>query len=176
MLFFMNLYPFNHQFPNIHPSAFVAPSADLIGNVVLCENASVWYQCVLRADINRIHIGPATNIQDGSIIHLEDKISSHVTVGHRAIIHACTIQDECLIGMGSIIMDGAIIGAQSIVGAGSLVTMGTKIPPGSLVLGSPAKVVKSLDTHTRKEIRQWAEKYVAILHHYREEGIKTPIT
>jgi len=176
----MSLHSFQGHFPTIHPSAFVAPSADIIGSVNIGENASVWYQCVLRGDINHIEIGPGTNIQDGTVIHLEDTqgstLGAYVTVGHRAIIHACTVEDESLIGMGAIIMDGAVIGAQSIVGAGALVTMGTKIPPGSLVLGSPAKVVKSLDPQARKEIRRWADKYVNIIQHYREEGLHSPPT
>ena len=154
------------QKPTIHPTAFVAPSADLIGHVTLEEESSVWYQTVLRGDINRIHIGPRSNIQDGTVVHLADDyaavIGELVTVGHQAMIHACTIDNEVLVGMGAIILDGAEIGARSIIGAGALVTGGTKIPPGSLVLGSPGKVVKQLDLDAQKKIRTWAEKYIAV--------------
>ena len=160
----MNL--FFARTPTIHPTAFVAPSADVMGDVTLEEESSVWYQTVLRGDINRIHIGPRSNIQDGTVVHLADDypviVGELVTVGHQAMIHACTIGDEVLIGMGAIILDGAEIGARSIIGAGALVTGGTKIPPGSLVLGSPGKVVKTLDLEAQKKIRTWAEKYVGV--------------
>src|ERR1700689_2070081 len=134
--------------PTIHPTAFVAPRADLVGDATLAEEASLWFQPVLRPDINRIVIGPRSNVQDGSVVHLADDygvyVGELVTVGHKAILHACTVADEVLVGMGAIILDGAEIGARSIIGAGALVTGGKKIPPGSLVLGSPAKVVRTL--------------------------------
>ena len=156
--------------PSLHPTAFVAASADLIGHVTLEEEASVWYQAVLRADINRIHIGPRSNVQDGSVVHLADDypvlIGELVTIGHKAVIHACTIHDEVLVGMGAIILDGAEIGARSIIGAGALVTGGKKIPPGSLVLGSPGKVVKQLSWEEQADIANWAKKYVALSRYY----------
>ena len=159
--------------PSIHPTAFVAPGADLIGDVTLEEESSVWYQTVLRADIQRIHIGPRSNIQDGTVIHLADDygtvVGELVTVGHKALLHACTIHDEVLVGMGAIILDGAEIGARSIIGAGALVTGGKKIPPGSLVLGSPGKVVKQLDLTEQAGIRTWATKYVEVSRYYREQ-------
>ena len=152
--------------PAVHPTAFVAPSASVMGHVTLEEESSVWYNTVLRGDINRIHLGPRSNIQDGSVVHLADDypvvIGELVTIGHMAMIHACTIGDECLIGMGAIILDGAEIGARSIIGAGALVTGGTKIPPGSLVLGSPGKVVKTLDLDAQAKIKTWAQKYVGV--------------
>ena len=152
--------------PQIHPSAFVAPGADVIGDVTLGEESSVWYQAVLRGDINRIVIGPRSNVQDGAVVHLADDYGAYVgelvTVGHKAIIHACTIADEVLVGMGAIVLDGAEIGARSIIGAGALVTGGKKIPPGSLVLGSPAKVVRTLSLEEQAGIKVWAEKYVAV--------------
>lgn len=158
------------QLPDIHPSAWVAPGAALIGHVTLEEEASIWYHTTLRGDINRIHIGPRSNIQDGSVIHLENDIPTIVgelvTVGHKALLHACTIQDEVLIGMGAIILDGAEIGARSIIGAGAIVTKGKKIPPGSLVLGTPGKVVRQLDLQEQQEIRHWAEKYVTLSRYY----------
>ncbi|EDY22101.1 ferripyochelin binding protein [Chthoniobacter flavus Ellin428] len=158
--------------PRIHSTAFVAPGADVIGDVTLEEESSVWFQSVLRGDINRIVIGPRSNIQDGSVVHLADDYGTYVgelvTVGHKAILHACTIGDEVLVGMGAIVLDGAEIGARSIIGAGALVTGGKKIPPGSLVLGSPAKVVRTLTLEEQAGIKVWAEKYVALSKQYRE--------
>jgi len=160
--------------PTIHPTAFVAPSANLIGDVTLGEESSVWYQAVLRGDINRIVIGPRSNVQDGALVHLADDygtvVGELVTVGHKAILHACTIGDEVLVGMGAIVLDGAVIGARSIIGAGALVTGGKEIPPGSLVLGSPAKVVRALSLEEQAGIKVWAEKYVALSRAYRERA------
>ncbi|MCK5923280.1 MAG: gamma carbonic anhydrase family protein, partial [Methylococcales bacterium] len=131
-----------------------------------------WYHCVLRADIQSISIGLGTNIQDGTVIHLASdqgtSVGSYATVGHKALLHACDVEDEVLVGMGAIIMDGARIGARSIVAAGSLVTKGTVVPPGSLVMGSPAKVVRSLDLDEQKNIRSWAEKYIQVSKEHRE--------
>ena len=136
------------------------------GNVVLGEETSVWFHTVLRADIQRIVIGDHSNIQDGSVVHLDSQygttVGEWVTVGHRAILHACTVDNEVLVGMGAIILDGAEIGARSIIGAGALVTGGKKIPPGSLVLGSPAKVVRELSLDEQKDIKRWAERYVTL--------------
>ena len=152
--------------PQIHPSAFVAGSADVIGRVTLEEESSVFYNATLRGDINEIVIGPRSNIQDNAVVHLADDYGCYVgelvTVGHSAILHACTVKDEVLVGMGSIILDGAVIGERSIIGAGALVTGGTIIPPGSLVLGSPAKVVKTLSLDEQAQIKTWAEKYVRV--------------
>ena len=166
---------FAHK-PSIHPTAFVAPTAAVIGHVTLEEESSVWYHTVLRADINRIHVGPRSNIQDGSVVHLADEypviIGELVTIGHKAMIHACTIGNECLIGMGAIILDGAEIGPRCIIGAGAVVTGGMKVPEGSMVLGTPGKVVKTLDLAAQKKIKTWAEKYVGVskrfLEHVRE--------
>jgi carbonic anhydrase/acetyltransferase-like protein (isoleucine patch superfamily) len=156
--------------PDIHPSAFVASSAQLIGDVTVGENASIWYQTVLRGDINSIVVGPNSNIQDGTVVHLADdygvEIGEFVTCGHKAMVHACKVDDEVLIGMGAIILDGAEIGAQSIIGANALITNGMKVPPGSMVLGTPAKVVRALDAGQRKSIKSWAEKYVEVSRHY----------
>lgn len=150
--------------PEIDPSAFVAKSADVIGRVKIHENASIWYNATLRGDINEIVIGARSNVQDNVVIHLSDDYGCYVgelvTVGHSAILHACTVKDEALIGMGAIILDGAVIGERSIIGAGSLVTGGTIIPPGSLVLGSPGKVVKTLSPEEQAKTKDWALKYV----------------
>lgn len=157
--------------PTIHPSAFVAPGAAVVGDVTLGEESSVWFHTTVRADINRIVVGPRSNVQDGAVIHLADDfgtlVGELVTVGHKAILHACTIEDEVLVGMGAIVLDGAEVGARSIIGAGALITGGKKIPPGSLVLGSPAKVVRTLSLEEQAGIKVWAEKYVALSRAYR---------
>lgn len=160
--------------PSIHRSAYVAPGAVVIGDVTLGEESSVWPTAVLRGDINRIVLGARSNVQDGAVIHLADDfgttIGELVTVGHRAILHACTVSDEVLIGMGAIVLDGAEIGARSIIGAGALVTGGKKIPPGSLVLGSPAAVTRALSSDEQAGIRVWAERYVQLSRIYLERG------
>ena len=153
------------QEPQIHKSAYIASGAVVIGAVSIGENASIWHNTVLRADINSIEVGEGSNIQDGTIVHLADdllvSIGRYVTIGHAAMIHACEIQDECLIECRQQ-LDGALIGQQSIIGAGALVTKGTIVPPGSLVLGAPAKVVRNLEEEERHDIRTWADKYVAV--------------
>lgn len=152
--------------PQISESAYVAEQATLIGDVTVGEQASVWPGCVLRGDINSIDVGARSNIQDGTVVHLSDEfgvvIGEDVTIGHAAIIHACTIEDECLIGMGATVMDGSVIGRRSIVGANSLVTSGTVVPPGSLVIGSPAKVVRSIPERQQESLKGWAAKYVVV--------------
>lgn len=160
----MAIESFLDHHPDIHPTAFIAASADIIGRVTLHEETSVWYNATLRGDINEITVGPRSNIQDNAVIHLADDYGCHigelVTVGHSAILHACTVKNEVLIGMGAIVLDGSVIGERSIIGAGALVTGGTIIPPGSLVLGSPAKVVRTLSLDEQSKIKDWAVKYV----------------
>lgn len=150
--------------PRVAPSAFVLPTATVVGDVTLGSESSVWHGAVLRGDINRIIIGAQTNLQDGVIVHLADAypaiVGQRVTIGHGAIVHACAVDDEVLIGMGAIILDGAEIGARSIIGANALVTGGMKIPPGALVIGSPAKVVRQLAIDEQTKIKSWAFKYV----------------
>ncbi len=160
--------------PVLGRDCYVAPSAVLIGDVRLGDQASVWPQCALRADINFIEIGAGTNIQDGTVIHLADehpvRVGRHVTVGHRAVLHACAVEDECLIGMGAVILDGAVVGANSIIGANSLVTQGTVIPPGSLTLGTPARVIRTLSPEEQAGLRRWAEKYITVAAAHRSNG------
>lgn len=160
--------------PDVHSSAFIAPSATVLGAVSLGEESSVWFNAVVRGDINSIAIGPRSNVQDGAVIHVADafgtSIGELVTVGHLAIVHACTVHDEVLVGMKAVVMDGAEIGARSIIGAGALVTAGTKVPPGSLVLGSPAKVVRTLSLDEQNSIKVWAERYVALSRVYLERN------
>ena len=149
--------------PDIAAAAFVATDAQIIGDVRLGKDSSVFYGAVLRGDIESIHIGEATNIQDGCIIHLADDLGARVgawcTIGHAAIIHACTVGDECLVGMRAVILDGAEIGDQCLIAAGALVTQRMKIPPRSMVMGTPAKVVRSLNEAEIVSLRQSAEKY-----------------
>ena len=158
------LIEFHGKRPQVADDVFLAPNAVLIGDVTIGAGASIWFGAVLRGDFGSIAIGPGTNVQDNAVIHLADDfpclIGSWVTVGHSAIVHACTVGDECLVGMGSVILDGAVIGAQCLIGAKALVTPGTQIPEGSLVLGSPAKVVRALTAQERATLRVWAEKYV----------------
>jgi gamma-carbonic anhydrase len=158
--------------PTIHPTAWVMPGATVIGDVTLEEESSVWCGAVLRGDINRIVIGPRSNIQDNAVVHLDTDypttVGELVTVGHNAIVHGCNIESEVLVGMGAIILDGVEIGARSIIGANALVTLGTKIPSGSLVLGSPAKIRRSLSLDEQKDIARWAWSYVESAKHFRE--------
>ena len=152
--------------PDVARAGFVASNATVLGDVTLGAQSSVWYGCVLRADINSIVIGDGTNVQDGAIVHLADdygvRIGDYATIGHAAIIHACTIGNECLIGMGATVLDGAEIGDRCIVGANALVTQRFKAPPGSMILGAPAKVVRALSAEEQRALRNWAEKYVEV--------------
>jgi carbonic anhydrase/acetyltransferase-like protein (isoleucine patch superfamily) len=158
--------------PTIHPTAWVVPGATVIGDVTLEEESSVWYGAVLRGDINRIVLGSRSNIQDNAVVHLDTGfptiLGELVTVGHGAIVHACTVDNEVLIGMNAIVLDGAEVGARSIIGANALVTLDMKIPPGSLVLGSPAKIKRQLSLEEQKDIARWAWSYVETAKHFRE--------
>ncbi|HEY9418858.1 MAG TPA: gamma carbonic anhydrase family protein [Candidatus Udaeobacter sp.] len=158
--------------PTIHPSAWIVPGATVIGDVALAEESSVWYGAVLRGDIDRIIVGPRSNIQDNAVVHLDTgyptTIGELVTVGHGAIVHACKIDNEVLVGMGAIILDDVEVGARSIIGANALVTLATKIPPGSLVLGSPAKIRRPLSLDEQNDIARWAWSYVETAKQFRE--------
>ncbi len=165
------IHPFKAIKPEIHDSAMVAESAQVIGDVVIGEESSIWFNAVVRGDVNYIRIGMRTNIQDGCVLHVARRtlpliIGDEVTVGHNAVLHACTVGNRCLIGMGAIVMDGAEVGENSIVGAGALVISGTKIPPGSLVLGSPAQVKRPLTEEEARNIRESAAHYVADIENY----------
>ncbi|MDI1319132.1 MAG: gamma carbonic anhydrase family protein [bacterium] len=152
--------------PDLARAGFIAPNATVLGDVTLGALSSVWYGAVLRGDINSIVIGEGTNIQDLAMVHLADDygttIGRYCTIGHTAIIHACEIGDECLIGMGATILDGAKIGDRCIVGANALVTQRFIAPPGSMILGAPAKIVRPLTEAEMKSLRGWAEKYVEV--------------
>lgn len=163
----------------IHPTAFIAPGAVVLGDVTLGAQASVWYGCVLRGDMDRIVVGAQTNVQDGTIVHVDEGrpalIGARVGIGHRAIIHGCTIEDECLIGMGSVLLNGARIGTGSVVAAGAVVPEGMVVPPGSLVMGVPAKVARPVDDGLRARIRGTWEHYVAEAERHRA-GRFPPVT
>jgi carbonic anhydrase/acetyltransferase-like protein (isoleucine patch superfamily) len=150
--------------PQLGAGVYIAKGAVVLGDVRMGDASSVWYNAVVRGDINYIQIGRGTNIQDNAVLHLADEfaciLGDYVTVGHSAIIHACTIGNEVLVGMGAIVLDGAVVGDQCLIGAKALVTGGTQIPAGSLVLGSPAKVVRSLTPEERAGLKHWAQKYV----------------
>lgn len=153
--------------PKIHPTAFVAHDSNIIGDVEIGEDASVWFGSVLRGDVNYIRIGARTNIQDQTIVHVSSKglptiVEEEVTVGHRVTLHACHVERGCLIGIGAILMDGVRVGANSIVGAGTLVTPGTKIPPRSLVIGSPGRVKRELTEDELASLQHSWQNYVEL--------------
>ena len=155
---------FLRQQPTLGQGVYLARGAVVLGDVTLGDFSSVWYNAVLRGDINRIVVGHHTNIQDNAVLHLADDfaclVGNWVTIGHGAVVHACTLGDEVLVGMGAVILDGAMVGEQSLIGANALVTPGTNIPRGSLVLGAPAKVVRPLPPEERSRLKWWAQKYV----------------
>ena len=161
--------------PAFGKGVYIAQGAVVLGAVTLGDHSSVWCNAVLRGDINRIVVGHHTNIQDNAVLHLADEfpciLGNYVTVGHAAVVHACTIGNEVLVGMGSIILDGVVIGKQSLIGARALVTPGTRIPAGSLVLGSPGKVVRKLSPQERVELKALAQKYVQLAAYYLERNI-----
>lgn len=162
----------------LHPSAFVAPGATVVGEVSLGERSSVWFGSVLRGDGAPITIGAFTNIQDLTLVHVDADaptiVGDRVTVGHRAIVHGCTIGDDCLVGMGAIVLSKASVGAGSLVGAGALVTEGQHIPPGSLVLGSPARVLGPVKDSHRAAIAEGAKHYAELAETYRARGFARP--
>jgi carbonic anhydrase/acetyltransferase-like protein (isoleucine patch superfamily) len=151
---------FLRQTPKLGQGVYLARTAVVLGDVTVGDRSSIWYNAVARGDINRIVIGHHTNIQDNAVLHLADElpcvIGNWVTVGHSAIVHACTVGDETLIGMGAVILDGAVIGNQCLIGAKALVTPGTKIPDGSMVLGAPAKVARALTDKERGQLKYCA--------------------
>ena len=161
--------------PALGRGVYIAKTAVVFGDVTIGEQSSVWYHAVLRGDINRIVVGHHTNIQDHAVLHLADDyaclVGNYVTVGHSAIVHACTIGDECLIGMGAVILDGAVIGEQCLIGARALVTQRMQIPAGSLVMGAPARIVRALQPEERAGLKAWADKYVANAAYCLEHGI-----
>jgi len=165
------LRSFGPQYPRVHPTAYIDASAQVIGDVEVGEDSSIWMTVVVRGDVNRIRIGRRTNIQDGCVVHVmlnthATIVGDEVTVGHAAVLHGCTVEDRCLIGMGAILLNGARIGTGSIIAAGSLIVEGANIPPRSLVMGSPGKVRRAVTDEEFASILQYAERYVGYKQKY----------
>jgi len=164
----------------IHPSAFIAPGAVVLGDVTLGRDASVWYHCVIRADMAPIRIGDQSNIQDLTTVHVDEDvpctIGNRVGVGHRAILHGCTVEDECLVGMGAVLLNHVHVGTGSVIGAGAVVTEGVTIPPRSLVLGVPARVVRPVDERLAGRIETTWRHYVELARRHRDGGISRHTT
>ncbi|MFN8060819.1 MAG: gamma carbonic anhydrase family protein [Vicinamibacterales bacterium] len=159
------LRPYRAQWPTVHPSAYVDASAQVIGDVTIGDESSVWMNVVLRGDVHHIRIGRRSNIQDLTLVHVMNdthptEIGDEVTVGHGAVVHGCTIRDRCLIGMGAILLNGADVGSDSIVAAGTLLVEGARVPPRSMVMGSPGRVRRELTDAEVASIRMYADRYV----------------
>jgi carbonic anhydrase/acetyltransferase-like protein (isoleucine patch superfamily) len=168
------LRPYRGTSPRVHPSAFVDASAQVIGDVEIGEESSVWMCAVIRGDVHWIKVGKRTSIQDGTIVHAMTEahptsIGDNVTIGHAAVIHGCTVEDECLVGMGAILLNGSHVGAGSIVAAGALLVEGQKVPPRSLVMGSPGKVKRLLTQAEVADIQKYADRYVGYRLDYMEQ-------
>lgn len=164
-------------YPVFDESNYIAPSAEVIGDVTLGREASIWFNTTVRADVNWVRIGAASNVQDNCVIHVSRgtapvQIGEFVTIGHSAVIHGCTIHDQVLVGMGAVVLDRAVIRENTIVGARALVTQGMEVPPGSLVLGSPARVVRQVSEQEIATIRRFAENYLRYSALYR--GVEKP--
>lgn len=161
----MTIYQLDEHTPQVPPTAFVADSAQVVGRVTLGEGSSVWFNTVIRADNEPMTIGAGSNIQDGSVLHSDTgfplSVGERVTVGHQVVLHGCTVGDESLIGIGAVVLNGAKIGKHCLVGAGSLVTEGKEFPDGSMILGSPAKVVRQLTPEQIDGLRRSAQHYIA---------------
>lgn len=163
---------YKNIYPKIDNSCFIAGSAEIYGDVVINENASVWFGAVIRGDCNSIHIGKGSNIQENCTLHVNTgpsnlELGEYVTVGHNVILHGCKIGNCALIGIGSIILDGVEIGEETIIGAGSLVTLNKKIPPGVLCMGSPAKIIRELTQEERSSLRESALHYIELAKNYK---------
>ena len=162
---------FQGTVPKIAPTAYIDPAAVIIGDVTIGERSSVWPNAVLRGDVNRITIGEETNVQDGSVLHVEYALhelilGNRVTVGHSVVLHGCTVEDDSLIGIGAIVLNGALIGEGSVIAAGALVPEGMQIPPGSLAMGVPAKVRRTVTPEERERFRLNAQHYVELREKY----------
>jgi carbonic anhydrase/acetyltransferase-like protein (isoleucine patch superfamily) len=167
--------PFRGHHPQIHPTAYIEESAQIIGDVTIGEESSVWFNATVRGDVHFIRIGRRTNVQDGTVIHVsnathETILEDEVTIGHNVTLHGCYVEHGSLIGIGAIVMDGVHVGAQSLVAAGSLVTPGTQIPPRSLVMGAPARVKRSLTDEEVAGLAVFWQNYVGYIKMYREES------
>lgn len=160
----------------IDPTAFIAPGAHVLGDVSLGRNASVWYNAVIRADMESITIGDETNIQDLSVLHVDEGVpcvvGRRVGVGHRAILHGCTVEDECLVGMGAVLLNHVRVGTGSVIAAGAVLSEGAEVPPGSLVVGVPGRVVRPVGEALRARIRATWEHYVLLARRHADGGVR----
>ena len=168
------LYSFNGKTPKIHPTVLLAAGSRVIGDVELAENVSIWFNTVIRGDVERIRIGQNSNIQDNATIHVTNFsnptwVGENVTVGHGAVLHGCTVKDGVLIGMNAVVLDRAVIGESALVAAGAVVRPGMIVPPRTLVAGIPAKVIKELSEDELKMVAAGATNYMLYTQHYREE-------
>ena len=158
------IQPYGGCAPRLHPTVFVAETGVVVGDVEVGERSSIWFGAIVRGDVNHVRIGARTNVQDLTVVHVTGgkhptTIGDDVTVGHRVVLHGCTVHDRCLIGIGAIVLDGAVVGPDAMVGAGALVPPGMVVPPGTLVLGSPAKVKRPLTPEELAFFRTSAERY-----------------
>ncbi len=157
--------------PDVHPEAFIASNATVVGRVTVAREASIWYGCVVRGDIEPIHIGERSNLQDQTVVHIDPGaptlIGARVGVGHRCLLHGCVIEDDCLVGMGAIVLSGAVIETGSVIAAGALVTEGTRVPAGSLAMGIPARVVRPVDDELRGRIERTWRDYLELARQHR---------
>ena len=169
----MAVYALDDLTPELAESAWVAEGAQVMGNVRMAADASVWFGSVVRGDTETISIGEGSNIQDGSVLHADHgkplTVGKHVTVGHQVMLHGCTIGDESLIGIGAVVLNGAVIGRHCLVGAGALVTEGKTFPDGSLIIGSPARVARQLTPEQIEALRRSAQHYIENARRYREQ-------
>ena len=172
------LLPFENHTPSLGEEVWVAPSATIVGDVVIGDGSSVWYGAVVRGDVRSVHIGRGTNVQDNAVIHVSTGrspalIGDGVTIGHAAVLHGCTVHDRALVGIGAIVLDDAVVGEESMVGAGALVTPGSHIPPRMLALGRPAKVVRPLTEAELTMLRVSGPHYVALARRHRDSADRT---
>jgi carbonic anhydrase/acetyltransferase-like protein (isoleucine patch superfamily) len=168
-----HILPYQGTVPTIAEEAFIAPNATIIGDVMIGAESGIWFNCLLRGDVNEIRVGERTNIQDGTIVHVSGQgqgtyIGDDITIGHMALIHACTLQDGCFIGMKATIMDDAIVESGAMVAAGALVTPGKRVPAGQLWVGSPARYLRDLGPSDLQMMRYTSPNYVKLAHRYRE--------
>src|SRR5512140_241925 len=171
--------PFRGISPRLHPSVLVMEGGRVIGDVEIGEGSSIWPGAVVRGDVHHVRIGARSNLQDGVVVHVTTDrhatlIGDDVTVGHRAVLHGCTVRERCLIGIGAIVLDGAVVGPDAMVGAGALVPPGMVVPPGVLVLGAPARVRRALTDEEKAGLRESAAHYVELAARYRAEGWGKP--
>lgn len=166
------IHKFKKFKPQIHENCFIAGNADIIGKVRIEEEANIWFGVVLRGDLNSIHIGRGSNVQDNCTVHVDTdgpgvEVGEYVTVGHNAVLHGCKLGNYSLVGIGSIILEGAVIGEETMIGAGSLVTSNKVIPPGVLCMGSPAKVIRELTDEEKQGLRKSASEYIELSNEYK---------